>query len=119
MSLENEIKELNETLKLLISTIADLPVIEKPKTEKPKTEEPKTEKPKAKTEKPKAEKEETPPQEITYDDVKNKILQINRADRANKDKLKALLQEYDAVKVADIHQDKLVEVHGRLMKGEY
>lgn len=69
-----------------------------------------------------AEKEEPAPEQsktYTHDDLKQACLTSARADSANRDKLKALLKSYGAVKAVDVPADKLAEVIGKIEAGEF
>lgn len=55
----------------------------------------------------------------THDDLKQECLKTARADSANRDKLKALLKEYGAIKALDVPYDKVSEVVNRIKKGEF
>lgn len=71
-------------------------------------------------------KEETKPaievvqqRALTHADLKAICLVKARADSKNRDKLKALLKEYNAVKANDVEVGKLAEVIGRIEAGEF
>ena len=56
---------------------------------------------------------------FTHDDLKQACLKAARADSKNRDKLKALLKTYGAVKAVDIPQDKLAEVIAKIEAGDF
>ena len=69
-----------------------------------------------------AEKEEPAPEQsktYTHYALKQACLTSARADSANRDKLKALLKSYGAVKAVDVPADKLAEVIGKIEAGEF
>ena len=57
--------------------------------------------------------------EQTHADLKDACLKSARSDSKNRDKLKGLLKEYNAVKAVDVPADKLAEVIARINKGEF
>lgn len=111
MSIENEIKKLTEAVNLLTSSIAGMNSnqlqldVSEPQESK-KTEEVVEETAKETT-------------SIAHDDVKRLILKLNRADKENKPKLKALLEKFDATKVADLSKDDLPKVMKQLEDGDF
>ena len=56
---------------------------------------------------------------LTHDDLKQACLVKARADSANREKLKALLASFGAVKAVDVPIDKLGEVIARINKGDF
>ena len=56
---------------------------------------------------------------LTHDDLKQVCLVKARADSANREKLKALLASFGAVKAVDVPIDKLGEVIARINKGDF
>ena len=57
--------------------------------------------------------------EQTHADLKDACLKSARSDSKNRDKLKGLLKEYNAVKAVDVPADKLAEVIARINKGDF
>lgn len=55
----------------------------------------------------------------TLDDIKNKLIEINRNDDTAKPKLKALLGAFSAVRASDLKEDDFLEIMCRLETGEY
>ena len=68
---------------------------------------------------PKKEDKPTPKKELTHTDLKDACLTSARSDAKNRDKLKALLKEYGAVKAVDVPVDKIEEVIGKIEKGDF
>jgi hypothetical protein len=71
-------------------------------------------------------KEETKPaveivqqRALTHADLKSICLTSARADSANRDKLKALLKSYGAVKANDVEFAKLAEIIGKIENGDF
>lgn len=56
---------------------------------------------------------------FTHADLKAACLTSARADSDNRDKLKALLKTYGAVKAVDVPKDKLEEVITKIEAGEF
>ena len=56
---------------------------------------------------------------VSHADVKTQVLALNRADKGNKVKLKALLASYDVTKVADILECDLGTIMDQLEKGDF
>ncbi len=69
-------------------------------------EQPEETKPAEKPKPKKAAKKAEPPAELTTDDLIRVVTQKIKQNRANKDKVLALLKSYGAAKVSDIPQDK-------------
>lgn len=69
-------------------------------------EQPEEPKPAEKTKPKKAAKKTDPPAELSTDDLIRVVTQKIKKDRANKDKVLALLKSYGAAKVSDIPADK-------------
>jgi len=99
MSLENEIKKLTAAITELSAKMdgQELSQAVEGVAEKTTTE-------------PKPEPKPEPKEGVTHDDVKSTILEKVQADKANKEKAKSILAEYDATKVADLHKDALAQV---------
>tara|TARA_R110000772_G_scaffold24365_1_gene64404 strand:- start:4 stop:309 length:306 start_codon:yes stop_codon:yes gene_type:complete len=56
---------------------------------------------------------------LTHDDLKQACLVKARADSANREKLKALLASFGAVKAVDVPIGKVAEVIGRINRWEF
>lgn len=55
----------------------------------------------------------------THTSVKELILELNREDPTRKTKLKALLEKYGATKISDIKREDLQELAHKLEAGDY
>lgn len=69
-------------------------------------EQPESPKPAEKAKPKKAAKKQEPPTELTADDIIRVVTQKIKQNRANKEKVLALLKSYSAAKVSDIPADK-------------
>lgn len=69
-------------------------------------EQPEPPKPAEKSKPKKTEKKQEPPTELTADDLIRVVTQKIKQNRANKEKVLALLKSYGAAKISDIPQEK-------------
>jgi len=126
MSLENEIKSLNDTIKELIATLNKAPLqLELPfevkgevvstEVKKEKTKETvkdKTvEKPAEKEVKEETKSEEKP---VNPSDLQAKCLELVRKDNSNKGKIKLLFKNYDATIIADLTRENMIDFAKKL-----
>lgn len=110
MSLELEIKNLIDVIKILNETL-------KNQTTSVKIDQVCNEMVEETLEEIKLELEEA--KTYTHASVKELILELNREDPKRKTKLKALLESYGATKVSDIKQEDLQELTAKLEAGDY
>jgi len=126
MSLENEIKSLNDTIKELIATLNKAPVqlelplgfkaefisteVKKEKT-KETVKEKTVEKPAEKEVKEETKSEEKP---VNPADLQAKCLELVRKDNGNKGKIKLLLKNYDATIIADLTRENMIDFAKKL-----
>lgn len=108
MSLELEIKNLIDVIKILNETL-------KNQTTSVKIDQVCNEMVEETLEEIKREEVKT----YTHTSVKELILELNREDPKRKTKLKALLESYGATKVSDIKQEDLQALMGKLEAGDY
>lgn len=108
MSLELEIKNLIDVIKILNETL-------KNQTTSVKIDQVCNEMVEETLEEIKREEVKT----YTHASVKELILELNREDPKRKTKLKALLESYGATKVSDIKQEDLQELTAKLEAGDY
>lgn len=108
MSLELEIKNLIDVIKILNETL-------KNQTTSVKIDQVCNEMVEETLEEIKREEAKT----YTHTSVKELILELNREDPKRKTKLKALLESYGATKVSDIKQEDLQELTAKLEAGDY
>lgn len=107
MSLENEIKELRASITTLIEVIANMqtaaPAVEVVPVKKNVSVETVTEQESS----TKSKVVDAPVK--THEDLKATCLKVARAVAGNKEKVKAILATYDAVKATDVPADKIGE----------
>lgn len=108
MSLELKIEQLTAAVEKLTAALVsmELPQPTSQQEQTPPTQQEQT-------------KEPTPVNAVTLDDLRQLIMDTIRADRANKDKLTALIQSFGAKTSGDLKPEQIPQVYDKIKQGEF